>query len=312
MTLILARVGDFAAISWNPEIRNILALLVGLGILVGSVYLLGGTNNGFRLGLLITLASLFGWMMIMGVIWWIYGIGMKGTDPHWEVRDIVHGELNQSAVEAARSLPLATELPNPEDVVATDDALAEEFAGKLPTLGDLIEFKPELREDLNLDEETGGWELLETSNAQRGDAATAADAALGADGTGDFETASDYKVLDVFSIGGKERRDPDANMIERVKHKLLSIWHWRHPTHYAVVQVQAVKEQAVEAGEAPPPPEVDPNQTVISVVMVRNLGDRRFPAAMVTLMFGALFALTCWRLHERDKLVARNRALAST
>ena len=114
----------------------------------------------------------------------------------------------------------------------------------------------------------------------------------------------------MYSLGGKERLDEGADMIERVEHKLLSIWHWRHPTHYAVVQVQKVQEQEVTPGEAPPTPEVDPNAEVITVVMVRDLGDLRFPAIMITIIFGILFALTCWRLHEREKLVARNRSAA--
>ena len=29
------------------------------------------------------LAALFGWLMLMGVTWWIYGIGLKGPDPTW-------------------------------------------------------------------------------------------------------------------------------------------------------------------------------------------------------------------------------------
>ena len=65
----------FGAIGWNPEIRNILSVLVGFAVLIGSVYLIVGTNVGIRTGLLVVLAGLFGWMATMGVIWWIYGIG---------------------------------------------------------------------------------------------------------------------------------------------------------------------------------------------------------------------------------------------
>ena len=65
----------FAAIAWNPEIRNILSVGVGVLVLMGSVYLLVGTNVGLRTGLLVTLCGFFGWMATMGVVWWIYGIG---------------------------------------------------------------------------------------------------------------------------------------------------------------------------------------------------------------------------------------------
>ena len=48
------------AFGWNPEIRGILFLVVGIVVLMGSVYLLLGTNLGARLGFLVTLAALFG------------------------------------------------------------------------------------------------------------------------------------------------------------------------------------------------------------------------------------------------------------
>jgi hypothetical protein len=83
-----------ALVSWDPEIRNILSLGVGIGVLVGSVVLLLSTNTGPRTGLLIGLASLLGWMTIMGMIWWMYSGspaslgGMKGTAAHWRVVDV--------------------------------------------------------------------------------------------------------------------------------------------------------------------------------------------------------------------------------
>ena len=49
-----------AFVSWDPEIRNILSLGVGIGVLVGSVFLLLSTNTGPRTGVLIGLAGLLG------------------------------------------------------------------------------------------------------------------------------------------------------------------------------------------------------------------------------------------------------------
>jgi hypothetical protein len=43
------------------------------------------------------------------------------------------------------------------------------------------------------------------------------------------------------------------------------------------------------------------------VILVRDLGDKRFPAAMVTIWCGLLFALATWTLHRRDKVIARVR-----
>ncbi len=77
-----------AAISWEPQIRGALAVLIGFVVLCGSVYLLVATNSGARTGLLIAIAGLFGWFSIMGVIWWVYGIGWIGDAPSWNAVEI--------------------------------------------------------------------------------------------------------------------------------------------------------------------------------------------------------------------------------
>ena len=53
MSLILS------AIQFDPNIRGVLVVLVGVVVLCGSVYLLLATNTGVRNGFLIALAGLF-------------------------------------------------------------------------------------------------------------------------------------------------------------------------------------------------------------------------------------------------------------
>lgn len=77
-----------AAISWEPQVRGALAVLIGFVVLCGSVYLLVATNSGARTGLLIAIAGLFGWFSIMGVVWWVYGIGWIGQAPSWTTIEI--------------------------------------------------------------------------------------------------------------------------------------------------------------------------------------------------------------------------------
>ena len=62
-------------LAWDPTIRGVLVVVTAVVVLSGSVYLLLATNTGARLGFLIAAAGLFGWMTIMGVVWWLYGIG---------------------------------------------------------------------------------------------------------------------------------------------------------------------------------------------------------------------------------------------
>lgn len=77
-----------AGIGWEPHIRGLLTVALAFAILGGSVWLLLVTNTGTRLGSLIALAGFWGWMFVMGIFWWIYGIGWAGSLPTWEVQDV--------------------------------------------------------------------------------------------------------------------------------------------------------------------------------------------------------------------------------
>jgi hypothetical protein len=48
---------------------------------------------------------------------------------------------------------------------------------------------------------------------------------------------------------------------------------------------------------------------VITVVMERNLGDKRFPGAMLTISSGIMFWIFCATLHRRDQRVAEVRGM---
>src|ERR1044072_5226786 len=58
--------------------------MIGVGVLMCSVYLVLMTNLGARLAFLVTFAAFAGWMALMGGIWWIYGIGLKGDAAEWK------------------------------------------------------------------------------------------------------------------------------------------------------------------------------------------------------------------------------------
>ena len=76
-------------LDWNIEIRAILVVGLAVVILPGSIYMILSTNLGTRLGFLVALAGVFGWMTIMGTIWTVYGIGYVGTAPSWKVQSVV-------------------------------------------------------------------------------------------------------------------------------------------------------------------------------------------------------------------------------
>jgi hypothetical protein len=94
-----------AALQWDPHIRGALIVLTAFVILPGSVYLLLATNTGARLGLLLAVAGLTGWLFLMSLIWMVLGIGLKGRQNSWVAKEIITGEPSQSTIEAMADFP---------------------------------------------------------------------------------------------------------------------------------------------------------------------------------------------------------------
>lgn len=241
VTAIASSATSVLAIGWEPELRGITIVAMAVALLCGSVYLVLSTNLGARLGLLVALAALAGWLMLLGGIWWIYGIGLRGRDPSWDVKQVVYGEITDATLQKAHDLST--------------------------------------------------WTLLPEDDPGRGQVAAAADEVLLNETDGRF-AAGDYVTVAVYDKGGETWPDWFFNIF--------------HKPHYAVVEVQPTIKQATEPGRSPPTPTADPNQDPVFVVLERNLGDRRFPAAMITISSGIIFAVLCNMLHRRERLVRRH------
>jgi hypothetical protein len=278
-----------AGIGWTPEIRGILSVLVGVVVLMGSIYLVLATNLAQRLGFLIALTAVFGWMTIHGLVWWLYppGTGPAGRPPAWEVEEIVYGDLSESLLDEAHDIDAST-LPPPTEV---NEFTPEEVAA----------LSEEHADELN------EWELLDASDASRGEAQTALDAVL-AEGTipGLEDTASRVYTY-TFETGGKPERESDS-VIDRVKHRISNTLRLKNPPHYAIVQFQPAIPQEAVPGEPPPVPVADEDAQVISAVLVRDIGERRLPASLITIGSGLIFGLLCAMLHQRDRRVAEHRS----
>lgn len=310
----------FAALSWDPGFRGILTVAVGVLVLGGSVYLLLATNSGPRLGFLLALTGLAGWMMIMGITWAMYGIGYQGRTATWVVEEVNYGDLTEANTPVARTVPPQDEIPDARELIEGNPTLEAQFPDdptlREPQLGDLLSVDPDLADDPRLEgivETEDGWKLLDSANKQTGEAAAAGTAYL-VDERGIYDSASDFVVLDTWSEGGKGDLADDANWLDRALFKLERIvtWPLGHPTHHAVLQVQQVIPRETVPGEPPPTPIADEEAPVISVVMIRDLGSRRLPAVGTTVFSGLLFAVCVSSLNRRDKLVAEARSAATT
>ena len=124
-----------AGISWDPNIRGALVVLTAIVLLPGTVYMVLATDTGARLGLLLALTGLFGWMSIMGITWWVYGIGLKGPPAAWKAKEVVVGSLANARTPAVGSFPRGWRQLALEDKEATE-ALAAADPILVPPAGE--------------------------------------------------------------------------------------------------------------------------------------------------------------------------------
>lgn len=121
MTTLLA----FVNLTFDPGIRGILIVTVAMAILCGSVYLLLATNTGIRLGFLLAATGFMSWMFLMGLVWWIYAIGLTGNPAEWRVTEVVRSDAPEDT--SAATLPEARDLRDDEweQLEASDPARGE-------------------------------------------------------------------------------------------------------------------------------------------------------------------------------------------
>ena len=300
-----------AGISFDPGIRGILVVLTGVTVLMGSVYLLLGTNLGSRLGFLVALTGLFGWLAILTFMWWLTppAIGPRGNLPSWKPVEIyVNGGGDQAKTDALSKLVDPASLPKADRILADNPDLAKDFPNGF-TLSDLQTNNPAIVQQYLSAESLNGWKLVSAANA--GEAQAAADVELVASGL--FKTTADYKKLNTWEFGGKPTlKDdcPDGGTFCRVWHRITSAFQIKNPKHYSVVQVQQVIPQETIPGQAPPIPKADPTKPVISVVLVRDIGNERVIPFLYFVICMSLFILSAWALHNRDKTLMKNKAMA--
>jgi len=259
------------AIGWDPEIRGLLTVVMGVVILMGSIYMVMATNMGSRLAFLVVLTALFGWLMLMGITWLIYGIGLRGHDPTWE------------------AVPGAT-------VLQDNQALVK--AGILPTLPDFpADSTPSedsaIVSDSLLDE---GYVVLDKSSPAFGQAQASASVFLEEEGA---FAAGQFEIVEVFDIGGE--RYPKINDTW----DFAAFW---HTPHYVVAEAAAYESVRAEPGRAPATAQIDETRQRQYVYMIRDLGTRRQPPVVLTIGAGLVFFALCFLLIRRERFLRENLA----
>ena len=324
-----------AGLSWDPFVRGVVIFLASVVILPGSVFLLLSTNTGGRLGFVLAVTGLAGWMTVMGIVWTVFGIGPKGREPSWKVQDVVTGEVSDSTVEAVQGFPRGW-----ERLKKGDTELADAEAAAQPVLVP----------------GGGGGEGGGEGGGGHGGGGDAA-------GGQEQQFSSPFKSAVEFDVVGARRKGGETYFLTL-----------RHKPHYVVYQVKPKQEEAPAApastpqvggspgggsgastqpppgqppaavtpappsqspsGATPPPgeqppggvttqpsaaaptaqpaPTPQPPPEMTSVIMVRDLGNVRLPPALVTLAFLLVFAMCCYVLHERDKEIQQARGARVT
>lgn len=261
------------SIAWDPELRGIMAPLVGFVVLCGSVYMLLGTNVGVRLGFLVAFAGLAGWIMSMGLIWWAYGIGLKGTEPSWKPSEPF------GIVRDGRLLMDAEVLDAPVEV-AVDATPADVAAAASTSL------------------QASGWELLPTDDQGRGQAIASADEIIQVEA--EMYESGEYEAVAVYDKGGERYPTFAGDSVDFIA--------FFHKPHYAIVEIAPLIPQRAEPGRAPARNVIDPSKPHQYVLMTRDLGTKRQPAMLITIGSGIIFLLSCWMLHRRDRIVSLHRS----
>jgi hypothetical protein len=260
------------AVGWEPEIRGALTVIIGVVALMGSVYLILGTNMGARLGLLVALAGLFGWMATMGAIWWTYGIGLQGRQPTWKPAAPI------SIVRDARLLDRAEVIGAPIKI----------DSGATPT---------DVAKAAQAEIVAAGWTRLDDADPRRGQAVASADDII--QNKAKEYAAGEYTAVAVYDRGGE--RWPKIS-------ESLDFTAFLHKPRYALVELASLVPQRTEPGRAPARPVVDNEQPHRYLLMIRDLGSKRQPAVFITIGSTIIFLILCWLLHRRDRFLKENIA----
>jgi hypothetical protein len=266
------------AINWEPELRGVLTVIIAVAALMGTVYLVLGTNLGARLGFMVAFAALAGWMSLMGGVWWMYGIGLKGAAAEWKP---VEG---RTVIQEIDLLHQAGALDAPIDFTAADDSVKAAAALDTQLTGE-------------------GWRKVADSAPEFGQAEAAAGVFLEEEGA---FAIGQFDVTAVYEIGGEAYPKPLGKELDQI-----AFWH--HP-YYTLVEVAPFVPLRDEPGRAPITPEINTSLQRQYVYMVRDLGSLREPAAYICLGSSTVFLAMCWMLHRRDRFVAANlsrKALAA-
>ena len=260
------------AVNWEWELRGTLIVIIAVGVLCGSLYLILGTNLGARLGFLVAFAGLAGWMFLMGAIWWSYGKGLLGPEASWKpVAGVDRHPRQRQPVRGrrprpSRSRPRTTPPPTPS----------------------------RCREQLQAD----GWTKLDPALPSFQQAGSSGSVFMEESGGARRPASSPSSACTRRAASGTPRSGTTASTSSRSGTSRTTRSSRSHRWC----------RSAAEPGRAPARAVVDTSRPHEYIYMIRDLGSKRTPAAIITISSLIIFLILCWLLHRRDRYVRANLA----
>jgi hypothetical protein len=257
---------------WDPQLRGFLIFLTGVIVLPGSMFLLLSTNMGAKIGFVLAAAGLSGWVFLLSIVWIIYGTGMKGNPPSWDVKEILTGDVAaHTALPAVRNFPAGWRLVKTGDPsLAPAQSSADHFLTPAAAPAEGAPKPPKF--------------------------------------VPPFKTTQDYVTVAAYTKGGHNYlfRIGSHRVRFSIRHHLFYI---KHDPHYYIIRVQPSLSSVTLAGAAPTLPAADVTQPITTVIMIRNEGSLREPNVFICLSAFLVFAVCTSFLHRRDKAIQRARGL---
>ncbi len=319
-----------AALSWEPQIKGALYVAIAVAVLCGSVQLLLSTNLGARMGFQAAAAGLFGFLTLIGTLWWVYAIGPKGTAPSWQTQEVLAGDAVEG-IDVGPAFPAGWKALEAEDPDVADaapvvgEALTggEEGGGVFSTASDYV---------VSRAYETGGgtygplgldfrpFDLFHEARYLVVEVAPvppepAEEAAAGDQAAGD-QAAGDQASPDEAS---PDQASPDQASPDQAPADQAQAPADQAPADQAASADQAAPADRAAGDQAPADQAGGGDQAPAdqaaggeaaggeeladsyAVVMVRDLGSVRLNPAVFTIVSFLLFGLFTRRLHLRDR-----------
>lgn len=264
--LVLAAEGIKNRDLWYPTILGVLVVLAAVSLFCGSVYLLLATNLGARLGFLVAVAGLSGFMVLLSCLWLTTASPLntlKGRVPSWKaVESLKGGDRARSKIPAVREITSANQVKDSAE------------QSNLKAIVDQVVVTPK--------------------------GTPSSDAVAATNKFAIYQDSTLYLVPRYYEIGGGKLFSQGKVYVSG-KFPLLHAS--LHKPLYAVVDICPIDQaaQVVPFGDPPPTPVCDKSKPITSVVFERDLGSVRVPPFVALLGSSVLFILSLLGLHWRER-----------